>query len=210
MRSVSSAAGSLAALRDEFPSCARSPVEQMGDILGREAVFDDPGHDARVQRVLLLNSLPSAAELRGVLLLPRQRLGRLIALHRDFINTAARILGQSLMIFHGDLARRLAQTLDRAMAQNDRYPSQQIRIAAEGRTALPDLDEGILHQVASRVGVPQRAHAVPIQGGKIRSIQFAQRPLDGGPALAAGKHEHGLIQRVEALVLIVAGSTALE
>ncbi len=59
----------------------------------------------------------------------------------------------------------------------------------KGRTAAPNLDESLLHQVSRQVRVSHGPQAIPVQRRIESPVEFPQRLFNGPSALAAGAHE---------------------
>jgi hypothetical protein len=73
-------------------------------------------------------------------------------------------------------------------------PGQQFRLTAEAGATLPDLDEGLLHQIVRSVRVPHGAQAIAVKQPEIRAIQRPQRALDTLAAFATSLHEYQFVQ----------------
>ncbi len=80
------------------------------------------------------------------------------------------------------------------MPQNRFDPGQQFRVAVEGGAAHPDLDEGLLDQVAGPLGIAQPAHRFPEEQRVIAAIEQTQRSFDGHASFAARAHKGEPVQ----------------
>ena len=68
-------------------------------------------------------------------------------------------------------------------------PAQRLARPAEGGTAQPDLDQGVLHHVLTGVPAAQGMGRLAVQGRAVLAVEDAQPLLDQGTAFAAGSGE---------------------